>query len=215
MSNSPNGPTPRPGGSSAVGGRPTRRKWLLPLLLGLALLIALLLLLSQCGGDDDPATSSPTPTAAAPSTAGAAATGAPSGSALAGQPAGSGTTQPQGTVVADGDTVLSADSAAAMSDHKDAQAVGHAVKVQSVPADEGFWVGSSTENRLWVQLTNTGGESDYRVKQGDSIDFTGTVKTAAADFAAAAGVTADEGADQLTRQGHYIAVSSSDVKLFQ
>jgi hypothetical protein len=50
--------------------------------------------------------------------------------------------------------------------------------VQSVPADEGFWVGTSTTDPLWIWLTDTHCESDSHVKQGDAIDFTGIVKTA-------------------------------------
>lgn len=211
MSTSPDRPTPRPGGSSAVGGTPARRKWLLPLLIGLAVLIALLLLLTRCGGDEPPTSSSGTPasnTATAPPAG--PSTGTPSGSTATGPGADTGSV-PEGTVVGGGATLLGAANTAPLTDHEGAQAVAHAVKVQSVPADEGFWVGADAENRLWVQLTNTGGESDYRVKQGDSIDFTGTVKAAEEGFAAKAGMTADEGAAQLTEQGHYLAVSSSDV----
>ena len=101
-----------------------------------------------------------------------------------------------------------------LSDHNDALAVGHAVTVQSVPADEGFWVGTSTTDRLWVQLAGTHGESDYRVEQGNAIHFTGTVKSAEEGFAAKVGVTAAAGADQLTKQGSYLSVWASDVKLF-
>ena len=197
-----------------AGGRPARRKWLLPLLLGLAALIALLLLLSQCGGDDDDDAASPagTPTAAATTSAPASdATSAPS--AAAGASAGAadaGQSGAAGTVTAGGTNLLGADD---LSAHDGQQAVGRAAKVQSVPSDEGFWVGSSEQDRIWVQLTGTGGESDYKVKQNDDIDFTGTVTKAAEGFAGTVGVTDAEGAGQLTEQGHYVSVPASSVKL--
>ncbi|MFI5497093.1 hypothetical protein [Actinoplanes sp. NPDC051859] len=93
------------------------------------------------------------------------------------------------------------------------EALGRQVRVQSVPADEGFWVGTGEQDRLWVQLTDTGGESVYRVKPGDTIDFTGTVTKAAQGFAAKVGVTIAEGADQLTEQGFYLSVPAQNVKL--
>ena len=197
-----------------AGGRPARRKWLLPLLLGLAALIALLLLLSQCGGDDDDDAASPagTPTAAATTSAPASdATSAPS--AAAGASAGAadaGQSGAAGTVTAGGTNLLGADD---LSAHDGQQAVGRAAKVQSVPSDEGFWVGTSEQDRIWVQLTGTGGESDYKVKQNDDIDFTGTVTKAAEGFAGTVGVTDAEGAGQLTEQGHYVSVPASSVKL--
>ena len=46
------------------------------------------------------------------------------------------------------------------------------------------------------------------VKQGDEVDFTGTVTRAANGFAAKAGVSDAEGADQLTEQGHYVLVQA-------
>ncbi len=199
-----------------VGDKPAGRKWLLPLLLGLLLLIALLFLLSRCGGDDDAAQpGAAAPSAAAPSVAApsvAATTSAaalPSTAAGAGQP---GTGEP-GTLIAGGANLLGAGGAANLSAHNGEQATGTAVQVQSVPADEGFWAGTSASDRVWVQLTNTNGESSYKVKEGDLVNFTGTVTRAASGFAAKAGVTAAEGADMLTQQGHYVSVAASSVKL--
>ena len=47
-----------------------------------------------------------------------------------------------------------------------------------MPADERFRVGSGGRNRIWAQLTGTGVESDYKVREGDSVDLTGTVTRA-------------------------------------
>ena len=215
MSTNPDNPHSRPAGAVPVAGQPARRKWLPPLVLGLVALIALLLLLSRCGKDDpsDSTAGTPTSPAAAPTVTAAPATGSAfaSGPADAGQ-TGAGNGQ-AGTVTAGGQNLLGAGSAANLSTHDGEEAVGRAARVQSVPADEGFWVGTSENDRLWVQLTGTRGESDYKVKEGDAVDFTGTVKPAAKGFAAEAGVTAPEGADQLTIQGYYVSVPASTVKL--
>ena len=85
--------------------------------------------------------------------------------------------------------------------------------VQSVPADEGFWVGTSVKDRLWVQLTGAAGESAYQVKVGDRVDFTGTTSDTPPEFAKQVGVSADEGAAQLTTQGRHLVVNKADVRL--
>jgi hypothetical protein len=52
------------------------------------------------------------------------------------------------------------------------------------------------------------------VKQGDTVDFTGTVTSAPQGFAARTGLTQAEGADQLTEQRYLrVSVPSSSVKL--
>jgi hypothetical protein len=216
MSTPPNTSNPGPAAAVPVGGQPARRKWLLPLLLGLLALIALLFLLSRCG-NDDPATptagTSASPTAG-PSPAATTATATDSASASASATAGQTGTAQAGTVTSGGDNLLGgAGTAASLRNHDGDEAVGRAVRVQSVPADEGFWVGTSAQDRLWVQLTGTRGESDYKVKEGDTIEFTGTVTPAAKGFAAETGLTAAEGAEQLTTQGYYVAVPASSVKL--
>ncbi len=221
----PDTPGPARSGSSRVAGAPpSRRRWPVPLLAGLLALAALLLLLSRCGGDDAgtaTTTSSSAGTSSAPpapasdpaATPSASAGASPSGAPASGGSSPGGAGGEAGTVVAGGDSLLGGSSPRDLGDYHDQQAVGRAVRVQSVPADEGFWVGTSPTDRIWVQLTGTRGESDYKVREGDTVDFTGTVTQAPDGFATDAGVTAAEGADQLTRQGHYIAVPSSSVRL--
>ena len=58
-----------------------------------------------------------------------------------------------------------------------------------------------------MQLTGTRGESDYKVKQDD------TVTRATNGYAAKAGVTAAEGAEQLTKLSCYVPAPESSVKL--
>ena len=200
-------------GATRVGGPPARPKWFLPLLLALAALIALVFLLSRCG-NDDPADSAAAPaTATTPAPATTPTDVATTPSATVSAPASAGADQAAGTVIAGGVDLLGAATAAGLSPQDGQPAVGRAAKVQSVPADEGFWVGTSRDDRVWVQLTGTRGESDYRVEQGDTVDFTGTVNAAPDGFAADKGLTAAEGAAQLTDQGHYLSVPSSSVKL--
>lgn len=215
MSN-PNRPASRPAGATPAGGEPRRRKWVLPLIIGLIVLIALLLLLTRCGNDnksDSPPGTSTSTATAAPTDTTSTATTTPSPSTSSSGQLGGDTSAP-GTVTANGDDLLSAPTNISKGGHDGEQAVGHGVLVQSVPADEGFWVGTGTTNRLWVQLSGTHGESDYQVKKGDAVNFTGVVKAAGDTFAAGVGLTGSEGADQLTQQGHYISVPSSSIKLF-
>jgi hypothetical protein len=88
------------------------------------------------------------------------------------------------------------------------QASGRAVTVQSVVADEGFWVGSSTTDRVFVHLTpqarKTNGESPFQVKAGQRIDLAGAVVRLSGGGPSALGVTDTEGARQLAQQGAYI-----------
>jgi hypothetical protein len=81
-----------------------------------------------------------------------------------------------------------------------------------VPADEGFWVGSSATDRIWVQLEG-GGESAYTVRPGDRVSFTGQLVANPAGFARQSGVDPDEGAEQLDRQAAHITVSQADLRL--
>lgn len=143
--------------------------------------------------------------AAAPTTTAPAATAAPAGPAGPAAPAAGAA----GTVTS-GDTVLVGTAAgsttttpAALTSFVGKPATAQLATVQSVPADEGFWVGTSDTNRVWVQLTGAG-ESPQTVKAGDHITFTGTVVANPAGFPAQVDVDAGEGADQLTSQGAHL-----------
>jgi hypothetical protein len=92
---------------------------------------------------------------------------------------------------------------------------GQSVPVRSVPADEGFWVGSSEADEVWVQLTVPPGESPYRVRPGQLVDLTGPMTAHDAGFAGQVGVDPAEGADQLTRQAAHVAVQKADLRIVQ
>ena len=223
MSTSAPGPTPR--GATGVG--PERSNTTRLVVLGavlVAALIALLLVLSRCGGDDEPAQrsgagtattpASTAPSSGSPSSAGASSSSA-SGTAGSAAPAGNGA--PSSIVAADGSAVLDpaapADPTEALARVSGQSVTGSAVQVLSVPADEGFWVGATDTRRVWVQLVGAAGESPYQVRQGDLVDFTGTVVAHDPGFAATVGVDDAEGADQLSAQGQHIEVDRAALAL--
>jgi hypothetical protein len=187
----------------SVRGRPVRKAplgWLPWAALALAALLALVMLLVALNvtdvGDDR----------------GVDVTDDPSGQAAA-APA------PAPAPAADAGTVVAANGGASLlpvpgdglGGYAGQTVQGRGVVVQSVVADEGFWVGADETNRLFVHLSDAAkasqGESPFQVKAGQRVDFTGIVTPAPAD-AGALGVTAAEGADRLRTQGQYLELSS-------
>jgi hypothetical protein len=182
-----------------------RKPWWLWALLALLALALLLLGLSQCGNSDDPASTAPgTPGAANTAASGPSAAGVP-GAGAAGQ----------GALTADGTSLLPVAQVAGPSGQLTSQAgktaTAQGVLVQSVPADEGFWAGTSETDRVWVQLSGTD-ESGYVVQQGDRVDFSGQVVSHDPGFAAQTGVEPTEGADQLNQQGAHIEVAKAELR---
>ncbi|MFG1927191.1 hypothetical protein [Cryptosporangium sp. NPDC048952] len=86
------------------------------------------------------------------------------------------------------------------------------VLVLSVPADEGFWVGSGPLDRIWVQITGSG-ESPVVVRASQRASFTGTVVAHDSGFAARIGVNVLEGASRLTSEGAHLQVARSSLTL--
>ncbi len=148
-------------GAYSIGAeRPKRRfPWWLLALLALLLLALLLLALSQCGTD--------APTRAVPSaTVSAAPTEAPTASpeptpspepttpeeTTSPEPTSDGGGAGAAVLTAGGTSLLPlADAAGAggdLSQYAGQAAKGRGVAVQSVPADEGFWVGTSESDRF-------------------------------------------------------------------
>ena len=219
---------PQPPGATSIGAEQRKsRKGLWLALAAIAAVIALLLLLSRCGGDDDPQSAGSAASASATGSTSSAA--GPSGSSDSGtsSPAtggAGGTTAPGGAagsagdlVTADGRSVLelgaSADPSGGLGSATGQAVTGSAVQVLTVPADEGFWVGTSDADRVWVQLTGASGESPYTVQEGDSVDFTGSVVPHDAGFADQVGVDEAEGASQLTGQAAHLEVPRSGLVL--
>ena len=181
-----------------VGTPSGRRRWLLAVL-ALVALAALLLGLVRCSADRAGVDAPGIPAVSTAVIPGAGAAAAP-------------TAPVAGSLTAGADSLFDAARSgdrglAALAGQT---ATGHAVPVQSVPADEGFWIGSSDSDRVWVQFT-TGAESAVTITPGQLLDLHGPVVTHGADFAAKAGVAAADGAEQLTRAGAHLEVDPKQV----
>lgn len=91
-------------------------------------------------------------------------------------------------------------------------AIARGVTVLSVTADEGFWVGTSNSDRVWVQLTGDG-ESPYTVRPGDRAYFLGTVVAHSASYASSACAGDSQGVRLLTAQRAHIEVPQDGLTL--
>jgi hypothetical protein len=204
------------GATRAQAARP-RKPWWLWALLALLALALLLLGITQCGNSDDPASTAAGTTGAANTAASepSAAAGGPSPAAVPGPADAGAGAAAQGALTADGASLLPLAQVAGPNGELTSQvgktATAQGVLVQSVPADEGFWAGTSETDRVWVQLSGTG-ESGYVVQQGDRVDFTGQITAHDPGFATQAGVDPAEGAEQLGQQGSHIEVAKSELR---
>jgi hypothetical protein len=199
---SPVGPRGRPHLPPVAGAATSRRSdrkaplaWLPWLLLGLLALtlLAAALLAKAAGGSDDATSGSSQQSGARGSDPGAAAPqpgGDASGAALS----------------AGGQDLLGLAGGSLVP--LQGQQVSGTSRVESVVADEGFWVGSDATRRVFVFLTpaarRSAGESGFQVEAGQAVQLAGTVKASSPQFASAAGVTDAEGARQLVQQGGYV-----------
>jgi RNA polymerase sigma factor (sigma-70 family) len=95
--------------------------------------------------------------------------------------------------------------AAALATHAGRRIRATAIAVESVPADEGFWIGPGGSKRFWVSLT-TSGESRRDIDPGETVSFRGRVVTHGRAFAARADLSKEEGRGLLSRQRHHIVV---------
>lgn len=91
-------------------------------------------------------------------------------------------------------------------------AVARGVRVLSVTADEGFWVGTSGTERVWVQLTGAG-ESPYTVRPGDRAYFLGTLVSQSAGYARTACAGDPASVELLTAQGAHVEVPQDHLTL--
>lgn len=118
---------------------------------------------------------------------------------------GSGATQ-GAALTADGQDLLAASGGSLAA--RAGQAVTGTAKVESVVSDEGFWVGNSAQERVFVFLTpearKSQGESGFTVTAGQTVQLQGSMTGLAQAPQAGEGVTADEGRAQLEQQGAYV-----------
>lgn len=114
-----------------------------------------------------------------------------------------------GTLSVNGDSIALSD-ADRLGQMAGGRVEGDNLPVQSVPANEGFWLGCA-DGRLWVQLTGVG-ESPERVIAGQRLGFTGTAVPHPDLFSDSIGVDQSEGAAQLDQQRVHVEVRYADLQ---
>jgi len=87
---------------------------------------------------------------------------------------------------------------------------GQAMTVQSVPANEGFWIACG-QARVWLRLVGAG-ESPNAIQPGATVGFRGVSTRHEPGLAAGQGVDAAEGGAELDGQGFHLEVAYSDLK---
>ncbi len=230
-SNPSDRPTRKTGATPLGTEERRKRPWWLVILLAAIVVVVLVLLLSRCGGDDSSGATGASTAVDGSATSGAASTGgtdaasptaADSGTGTAGStttsaaPATSGGAAAGGGALTANTTSLlplatAADSSGALTAYIGQAAKGTDLEVLSSPADNGFWVGTSTTDQVYVHLLQPGLVSPHPVRAGDHISFTGRIVATAPTLAADDGVDAAEGAAQLTAQKAHIELAKSAV----
>ena len=234
-------PPPPGGAHSVGGDDNPRRKRPLWLWIVLAVIViaALLLLLSRCGGNDnksatatntaasstdtttassssadttDATTSTDTATPTAADTSVTAPTVSPTAAVTS--PAGGGAGGP-GSLTAGRTALLPLTTSAGpngdLSGYVGRQVIAKDVLVQSAPANNGFWIGTSAADQVWVQLLQPGLVSPHPVRKGDHVSFTATLVTNPPGFADTAMITPATGSALLTAQKAHIQLAKSAV----
>jgi len=103
-------------------------------------------------------------------------------------------------------------SASRLERHVGKRVKAHGIMVESVPSDEGFWIGSN-EARVFVRLIiPVREESPVRIEAGERVTFTGTLRSHRPGFARRQGVTKTEGAGELRRSPPHIVISMKEIK---
>ena len=197
--------------------------------IGIVVLLALFLLLSRCAGNNGstrvgavpngqgPAEPAPPPTAPTSRSGGSEAeddADDQSDEDPADEPA-----IGPGTITVDGDSLLPLAIANGVDRNGDLtrlsgkRAVAQDVRVLTVPADEGFWIGLDSTDRVWVQLTGPPPESPYTVRPGDSVSFTAKIVPNGKGYPGKVGVDRGEGAGTLNAQRQHLNVPKQALKL--
>jgi hypothetical protein len=192
--------------SGAVAPEPHRRGsrlgWLWALLALLAVALIAALALGLFDGDDDGGNT-------AGQGQGAAEQGAGSAQEAAG--AGGTATDAGGSMTVGGTSILPP-PAGGLGDYVGQDATGKSVVVQSVVRNaeendtlEGFWVGSSQQDRVYVEWGGTVGsnEADYTPKVGEQVNLTGPVRPAPANPETALKLNAAD-AELVATQGGFV-----------
>ena len=176
--------SPRSVGASAVGGGDRRRPaWLWPLLAVLALLLLIALIVALVGGGDDDDDKGNTSTGTGPAA-----------------------TQ---NLTAGGQALLPATNGA-VSQQVGQDASGKGLVVQSVVEGEGFWVGPSVQDRLYIEYGGGAGKTEggfHPDRAGQEVNLDGPVRTAPSDPADTLNLPSQD-ASMVKQQGAYINANS-------
>lgn len=124
---------------------------------------------------------------------------------------GSSGTGGRGTLNAGGRSLLPLSAAGPLGNLGGQAVTGKGAAVESVVADEGFWVGPNANDRVFVSLLpqarGSGGESPFQVRTGPRAGLAGTPRPVPANVGGL-GVDEAEGAAQVRYQGQYIEAFS-------
>ena len=91
-------------------------------------------------------------------------------------------------------------SAAGLEPFVGERVTGQGAVIESVPADEGFWIGQR-QKRVFVRLTQPT-ESGFEARTGQHVNFVGTIVSTKPGFAKRLRVTRSEGAAELRQRPH-------------
>jgi hypothetical protein len=177
------------------GGGPRKRRGWLWGLLGLLALLAVLLIALLSGGNDE-------------NTGGAQ----PSPSADAAAPAQAGDGAAAGSLTARNESLLPVPSGG-LGTYETEPATGRQVTVQSVVQDEGFWVGTSSRDRVYVEYGGDVGENEPQNAEpavGDKVNLSGEMRPAP-EHPGRTLRLADQDAQQVSRQGAYINADNVEI----
>ena len=86
------------------------------------------------------------------------------------------------------------------------------VTVQAVVPNQGFWVGTSATDRVWVELPGSG-QPPYPVMVGDRVCFTGPISPNPVNYPPLVGVTSPPDIAQLNTQAAHIDVDGKTVTI--
>jgi hypothetical protein len=218
--------TQRGAHSLGDGGGGRRRRGLLPLILGLlAALILAAILIATCGGDDDddtaatttpPAQTTPADDATNPSATGGAGTttGEDSGIDATDGTGGATAGGDGGQLVAGGQDLLPARQAQFGEELVGQSAQGTQVRVQEVVRNEGFFVGTGANDRVYVEFGGEVGQNEQGaqvtndLRVGDVVDLEGEVRPAPEDAGRTLNLNAEQ-AQTVSEQG--VFVNATDV----
>ena len=181
------------------GDRKKRGGWLWWLLAALVALGLILLLLSLLGGDDDDDKSASTGQTTTQQSSQEATGGSGSGSG-----SGSG-----GTLTASGESLLPLPADGSAEDLVGEPAEGKGITVQEVNPNEGFWVGSSETDRVYVEFGAGAGEAEEGSEQftpevGDKVDLQGEVRPAPAEPEQTLNLRQSADAELVRSQGFFV-----------